>query len=239
MVDCCINSFARTVIYETGEPKKLHGNHPGLKHSGANSSIAAKQPQMKDTPTGLIKIKTNHFFVNISKDNEGHRKSVIKEAKDSSYVIKLGEPLVVDEKPVELYTGKGTVPANARETLKEALLGEIIDKLKQSGDSNVNIKNFVSNKSPVHPMTESIPRRREVTDMFVSFLQDMSQRLGLDAVTVAEQLISRSTQRNDDLEMAVGYARNIIPSIPVQIKPVIKFISNFVNNELNSATLLN
>ena len=239
LVDCYINSFARTVIYETGEPKTFQRRHPALKHSELNSSIDAKQPQKMNAATDLIKIKTKHFFVNISKDDEGHRKSVIKEAKDSSFLIKLGEPLLFDEKPIELYTEKGTVPANARETLKEALLGVIIDKLKQNGDSNVNIKNLVSNKSPIHPMMESIPKRREVTDIFVSFLQDMSQRLGLDAVTVAEQLISRSTQRNDDMEMAVGYARNIIPSIPMQIKPVIKFISNFVNNELNSARLLN
>ena len=232
MVACC----AKTVIYETDEPKRALLKDHVMQQNLTNSSITTGQLNKPTVGSDLTEIKTNHFLVKIAKHGKNQSVSAVKEVNGSMGFIKIGDPLVHDDEDAA-HVAKGNVPETVQDTLKAALVGVIIDKLKQSS-GEVGIKNFVSNRVPLYSMEENVPRKREVTDMFVKFLEDLSKRLNLDVVTVAEQLISRSSERSEAMEMATGYARNIIPSTPVIFKPVVKYISKLVNKEIRSARLL-
>ena len=227
------NGTVKTVIYETNEPKVIRPKSHGIQHEGKALGNATGQHQRND----LTKIKTDHFLINVTKDEKNRSVSTVKEVKSSLDFIKMGNPLIREQPIYNHEIAKGNVPESVEETVKAALISEILDKLKESSPDNLEIKNLITNNTPLHNM-EGVSRRREVTDMFVKFLEDLSKRLRLDVVTVAEQLISRSSEKSDDFGVTAGYARDVIPRIPLQFKPIINFISRIVHNELQSARII-
>ena len=218
-----VNSTPLKVIYETDEAKTIKPKNQTLQSKGTNNAT---------------KIATDHFLVSITENGKDNVKAAVKDIKNSNDILALGEPLIRDEEVGEDKTIKGSVPDGVRDTLRGALVGVIIDKLKQGGD--VKVKNSVSKDEPTYVIREDVAKKHQVTDMFVKFLEDLSKRLGVDVITVAEQLISRSSEKSEgmEMEMSTGYARDNIPSIPIKFKPIIRYISVVVQHELKSARLL-
>ena len=235
-VDFFVSSATVKVVYETDEPKNEKKSQ-----SGTITSTGTALRRKASAPNDVTRISTNHFLVDITKDAQNKSKTAIKPIKSSNNILSLGDAMVRDDKENEVKTAKGTVPDGEKESLKTALVGVIIDKLKEGDIGGAKIKDFVAARDSEYPVKETDGSKRQLTDTFIKFLEDLSKKLNLDVVTVGEQLISRSSERPDEMEveMNAGYARDIIPSVPLEFKPIIKFISKIVNTEVKSARLLN
>lgn len=190
-----------------------------------------------DAETNTTKIRTDHFQVNITVDGMNKTKATVEQVKGTGDILEIGEPLVRNDDGNDVKTTKENVPQSVQDTLKNALINVIIDKLKDGDLQDAEIKNSVPVKKLALTAKEEFSKKRDVTDMFVRFLEDLSKKLNVDVVTVAEQLISRSSEKPDDMdmEMNAGFARDTIPKVPVEFKSIIKLMSNIVRSEMRSA----
>lgn len=187
-------------------------------------------------------IATKHFIVKIYMTKDNVKKADVKELHNKTNIIDLGSPLVRSPEPASVKKAKTTgeaVPNEDRETLKNALLGEVVGKLSRGEFDNERTPAIHDIKDPLRSVKARVAKRHKMTRMFVRFLQDLAVKLDLDAVTVAEQLISKSNRaERSKLEMSTGYVRDIIPSLPMKYLSLINLMSSKVEDEMKTARLL-
>ena len=204
--------------------------------------VAEPLERYSNEAQNATEVATKHFIVKIYMTKDNVKRAIVKELHNKTNVIDLGSPLVRSPEPTSVKKATGTseeVPNEDRETLKNALLGEVVGKLSRGEFDNERTPDVSDIKDPLTSVKARVAKRHKMTRMFVRFLQDLAGKLDLDVVTVAEQLINKSSRaERSKLEMSTGYVRDIIPSLPMKYLSIIKLISSKVEDEIKTARLL-
>ena len=204
--------------------------------------VAEPLERYSDEARNATEVATKHFIVKIYMTKDNVKRAIVKELQNKTNIIDLGSPLVRPQEPTSIQKATGTseeVPNEDRETLKNALLGEVVGKLSRGEFDNERTPDLSDTKDPLRSVKARVAKRHKMTRMFVRFLQDLAGKLDLDVVTVAEQLINKSNRaERSKLEMSTGYVRDIIPSLPMKYLSIINLISSKLEDELKTARLL-
>ncbi|XP_065070537.1 uncharacterized protein LOC135695390 [Rhopilema esculentum] len=235
---CFLEFFAYSgsvrVIYESGVPKIFHPRKEFQTEYDTNSNpnLDGKGNQASSQTKKVKKIVTKDFLVNIKKSGNSKASATVKQL-DADAKIDLGLPLVREISLEDKSIVGEHVPDNLKETLKNVLTREIVRRL--SG-GNVGIFEGDAQKEETNNVIESPLKKRKLTEMFVRYMEHLANKLKVDVVTVAEQLISRSGET--EAESTMGFTRNIIPAVPSKFRSILKTMSRIINTELASAVVL-
>ena len=222
------------VIYKTGVPKNLYPSKEFQTEYNTNSNpnLYGEGNQASSQTKNVTKIVTKDFLVNITENGDSKASATVKQL-DADSKIDLGLPLVREISLEDKSIVGEHVPDNLKETLKNALTREIVGRLS-GGD--VGIFEGDAQKQETKNANEGPLKRRKLTEMFVHFMEHLADKLKVDIVTVAEQLISKSGET--EVDNTVGFTRNIIPAVPSKFRSILKTMSRIINTELASAIVL-